>query len=404
MLPSTNPRRALNHGFKTRLLGTTGLLAMACLSMAGGKEPVAVAAPAAAPSDGWQFQLKPYGWATGMDGTTGVGGFTTDVDVDSMEVINHLNWAFFLQAEARNGRWGVLFDGFYAELSGGGTPPNGLYSQTDFTLGQGMAELALAYRVLDTPSGFIDVFAGARYSSLEVDLNAYPSDSGIRELSGNASERVIDDVTDRVEDLVAAQLARIKSGAAAEVDRIKQGIVEKIGARPGNGLPATLRGNPNVLGKVGKAMVLSRTDGAIRDYVRAVVDARVDAARASAHSRANARLATAEKNLAKAIEKELRARLPQSAESKKDWVDPFVGMRAQWNINQRLFVAGRADVGGFGVGSDLTWQASASLGWQINETWSTELGYRYMNIDYTDGPFICDMASAGFFASVGIRF
>ena len=367
-----------------------------------GIEPVASAVPDMT-DEGWQFQIKPYGWATGLDGTTGVAGFSSTVDVDPLDVINHLNWAVFLQAEARKGRWGVLFDGFYAELSGGGTPPNGLYSQTDFVLGQGMAELALAYRVLDLPSGFIDVFAGVRYSSLEVKLNANPSDSAVREWSENASARVVDEVTARAADLVAAERARIQSGIASEIASIKEAMVEKIRTRPRYNLPEAI-GNTQLLRKVAKTKVLARTDRAIRDYVRAVVDARVEAARTNAKNRVTSRVATAEKNLAKAIENELNERLPQSADWKKDWVDPFFGIRAQWNINQHFFVAGRADVGGFGVGSDLTWQAAASLGWQINEAWSSEIGYRHMDTDYADGAFTFDMASAGYFVNLAMRF
>ena len=73
-------------------------------------------------------------------------------------------------------------------------------------------------------------------------------------------------------------------------------------------------------------------------------------------------------------------------------------------MTEKLFLIGRGDVGGFGVGSDLTWQASGAFGWQINEAWSLELGYRYMDIDYTGGNFTFDAAEAGVFSSLTYRF
>ena len=63
------------------------------------------------------------------------------------------------------------------------------------------------------------------------------------------------------------------------------------------------------------------------------------------------------------------------------WVDPLVGGRARFAITDRWFATALADVGGFGVGSDLTWQAFASLGYQINERWSVQGGWRYVSID-----------------------
>ena len=41
------------------------------------------------------------------------------------------------------------------------------------------------------------------------------------------------------------------------------------------------------------------------------------------------------------------------------------------------------DVGGFGIGdsSDLSWQAFGAVGYRFNETWSAELGYRYLSIE-----------------------
>lgn len=40
--------------------------------------------------------------------------------------------------------------------------------------------------------------------------------------------------------------------------------------------------------------------------------------------------------------------------SVQSWVDPIVGARAAWHLGESWAVIGAFDVGGFGVGSDLT--------------------------------------------------
>ena len=60
------------------------------------------------------------------------------------------------------------------------------------------------------------------------------------------------------------------------------------------------------------------------------------------------------------------------------WVDPLIGGRARFDITDRWFATVLADVGGFRVGSDLTWQIFGSLGYQIDERWSIQGGWRYV--------------------------
>ena len=48
-------------------------------------------------------------------------------------------------------------------------------------------------------------------------------------------------------------------------------------------------------------------------------------------------------------------------------------------INEKWFVEGFADYGGTGSG-DETWQIYGGVGYRISENWSTQVGYRTMNI------------------------
>ena len=86
-----------NHyrGFRPLLSGLLLAPFMTASLLAGGKEPVAVAPAASQPDDsGWEFSVAPYGWALGINGTTGVGDMLTDIDIDSMEILNHVDFFF----------------------------------------------------------------------------------------------------------------------------------------------------------------------------------------------------------------------------------------------------------------------------------------------------------------------
>ena len=123
--------------------------------------------------NGWTFMLEPYGWAMGLDGDVDVKGLPSmNIDVGSITLLQHLDWAIFARGEVRKGRWGLLGDGFYAELSGSGDLGGVLYKSANLEVQQGLASLALAYRIIDDRRGFLDFYAGARYNYLGVSVDA----------------------------------------------------------------------------------------------------------------------------------------------------------------------------------------------------------------------------------------
>jgi hypothetical protein len=90
--------------------------------------------------------------------------------------------------------------------------------------------------------------------------------------------------------------------------------------------------------------------------------------------------------------------LPTLSKS-KGWFDPIVGARLWFPVSRTFDVIVRGDVGGFGVGSDLTWQLSGHLRYAFSDSFSGLLGYRYFYIDYESGAglnrFVYDMAIHG---------
>ena len=85
---------------------------------------------------------------------------------------------------------------------------------------------------------------------------------------------------------------------------------------------------------------------------------------------------------------DLRLRvLNQTAAAGRDasWVDPMVGLNYVAPIGGRWSLNLRGDVGGFGVGSDLTLHGWATFHRQNSESFSWYFGYRYIAYDYETG-------------------
>jgi hypothetical protein len=71
------------------------------------------------------------------------------------------------------------------------------------------------------------------------------------------------------------------------------------------------------------------------------------------------------------------------------WVDPLIGLRWRYRFAPDKELVVRGDVGGFGVGSDISWQAIAMFDWEFcrseSVVWKAVLGYRALSVDYSQG-------------------
>jgi hypothetical protein len=75
---------------------------------------------------------------------------------------------------------------------------------------------------------------------------------------------------------------------------------------------------------------------------------------------------------------------PTPVNISQNWTDPIVGARWWWNFADRWSLIARGDIGGFGVGSDFTWQALGLVDWQPFKHVSFAGGYRALYQDYED--------------------
>ena len=72
-----------------------------------------------------------------------------------------------------------------------------------------------------------------------------------------------------------------------------------------------------------------------------------------------------------------------------DWVDPFIGARVRHQLTPSQEIVLRGDVGGFGAGSQFTWQAIATYNWLLGVTHGIPVdgyvGFRALSADYSQG-------------------
>jgi hypothetical protein len=88
------------------------------------------------------------------------------------------------------------------------------------------------------------------------------------------------------------------------------------------------------------------------------------------------------------LEIDLDTRGQPSLNQQVDWIDPIVGGRLGVHFSPHVFMLFQGDVGGFGVGSDLTWSAMGLLGykWQgAGVEWAILGGYKALGEDYSTG-------------------
>lgn len=228
---------------------------------------------------GWTVSFTPYGWVTWLDGTETVRGRTVDVEVDPIQLIDHLESVPFMgYGEARKGPFAIYGDLVYANLGldadgvrSRGLRP-GINGALSTSLGldykQTIAEVGAAYEISGGHTA-IDVLAGARYWHQEADL------------------KLALDVNLDISDLV-----------------------------------------------VSRGIAIARSGGI-------------------------------------------------------DWVDPVIGARIRHRIAPGQELVLRGDIGGFGAGSQFSWNVLAAYSFDIcvsdGVTYSGVLGYRLLDVDYEQG-------------------
>ncbi|MCB1071216.1 MAG: DUF481 domain-containing protein, partial [Kiritimatiellae bacterium] len=198
-----------------------------------------------AAQDDWNFTLTPYAWMAGLEGDIGVGGVVAPVDESFSDILDNLELALMVGAEARNGAWGLFADGMYLDLEDSEQTAIG---KVTVGVQQWLVTAGGLYRMAEDDTLILDVGAGIRYLDTKLDLNS-------------------------------------PAGGAGSSD---------------------------------------------------------------------------------------------------NWIDPLLLSRLRYRVSDKVFLTFAADLGGFGVASDLVWQLTANVGYNLTDSTALLLGYRYLDIDYEE--------------------
>jgi opacity protein-like surface antigen len=126
--------------------------------------------------EGWnQGQITIYGWVPGIRGDQEFPNGEPIVDLDSVGVLDLLDFAFFASGEIRRGRVGLAFDIAYADLGQDGTARAAFIpgadpasASVDTTLL--MVTGAVAYRFYEDTGRWADVYGGIRAFDVDADV------------------------------------------------------------------------------------------------------------------------------------------------------------------------------------------------------------------------------------------
>lgn len=91
----------------------------------------------------------------------------------------------------------------------------------------------------------------------------------------------------------------------------------------------------------------------------------------------------------------------------ESWVEPVIGVRGMWRLNDRWTTIASADAGGFGAGgNDLQFSLNAGFDYQPWDSTAITFGYRYLSVDYSTngGAFAYDMDMHGPYVGVKFQF
>jgi len=123
-------------------------------------------------NEGWEFTVAPYLWMAGIEGSAGTvpGVPAAQVDADFSDILENLDIALMAVGEARYGKWAVVDDFMYLNLSAGGQAPAPVSGKIEADITSVINTLAAAYRVVEDEKIAVDLYAGARLWHVDTEL------------------------------------------------------------------------------------------------------------------------------------------------------------------------------------------------------------------------------------------
>lgn len=122
---------------------------------------------------GWEYSVAPlYLWGKNLEGSAVIGGKESALDLDFKDdILENLEAAFAIHAEARQGALTLFAEYNYAKLSPSGEESLGpITVKADIDFKDTMWELGVAYEIVDTGSTRVEVLGGVRHMDQDIDV------------------------------------------------------------------------------------------------------------------------------------------------------------------------------------------------------------------------------------------
>jgi hypothetical protein len=137
-----------------------------------------LAGPAAAQETAWTFQGSLYGWLPGLSTTIGTPFGDYDVESSGSDALSNLDMTFMGTLEARTGKWGLIGDLLYVDLSDEtGSPFDRRFEEATLETTTAAFSGYAVYRTYQSDSAIVDAGAGFRVFDLGLDLGLRSADS-----------------------------------------------------------------------------------------------------------------------------------------------------------------------------------------------------------------------------------
>lgn len=82
------------------------------------------------------------------------------------------------------------------------------------------------------------------------------------------------------------------------------------------------------------------------------------------------------------LDLELEGLVNRAADRGDSWVDPVIGSRLIQYVADDWFLMLRGDIGGFGMGSDFSWNVQGGVGYEVSDLFSLVAQYKALGVDY----------------------